>query len=55
MKLAGVTPPPYSNAAHHIVAVSASRAQRARDILEQYGIFLVENSIICCKLKRKMI
>ena len=38
LKLAGVTPPPYSNAAHHIVAVSASRAQRARDILEQYGI-----------------
>ena len=38
LKLAGVTPPPYSNAAHHIVAVSAPRAQSARDILEQYGI-----------------
>ena len=38
MKNAGIKPPPYANAAHHIVAVNAEKAKDARDILNEYGI-----------------
>ena len=35
---AGIEPPPYPNAAHHIVPVKDKRAKVARDILSEYGI-----------------
>ncbi|MEE1257403.1 MAG: AHH domain-containing protein, partial [Lachnospiraceae bacterium] len=35
---AGVSNPPYGNAAHHIVPWNDSRAKEARDILDEYGI-----------------
>lgn len=34
----GITVPDYSNAAHHIVAGAASKAQEARDVLQSFGI-----------------
>ena len=38
LKKAGIQPPAYPNAAHHIVAVDARQAQYAREILNKYGI-----------------
>ncbi|SEM68503.1 A nuclease family of the HNH/ENDO VII superfamily with conserved AHH [Lihuaxuella thermophila] len=38
LKLAGVEPPPYPNAAHHIVPWNDRRARRAQQLLEQFGI-----------------
>ncbi|WP_315076426.1 RHS repeat-associated core domain-containing protein [uncultured Clostridium sp.] len=38
LKNAGIQPPPYGNAAHHIVAADAPDAQIARNILSEYGI-----------------
>ena len=40
LKDAGIEPPPYPNAAHHIVPVKDKRAKAARDILSEYGIDL---------------
>ncbi len=38
LKNAGIQPPPYGNAAHHIVAADEPLAQPARDILKEHGI-----------------
>ena len=34
----GITPPPYKNAAHHIVAVNDKGCEKAREILNKFGI-----------------
>ena len=34
----GITPPPYKNAAHHIVAVNDKGCETAREILNKFGI-----------------
>ena len=38
LKKAGIQPPGYGNAAHHIVAADAKEAAKARNILKKYGI-----------------
>jgi hypothetical protein len=38
MMEAGVLPPEYKNAAHHIVAGNAAKAEEARRILTKFGI-----------------
>jgi len=38
LKNAGIQPPPYGNAAHHIVAADEPAAEAARRILSRYGI-----------------
>ena len=38
LKLAGVEPPPYPNAAHHIVPWKDSRAREAQQLLKEFGI-----------------
>lgn len=40
LKNAGIEPPPYPNAAHHIVAVGADEAKQSERLLEKYGINL---------------
>lgn len=40
LKNAGIEPPPYPNAAHHIVAVGADEAKQSVRLLEKYGINL---------------
>ena len=40
LKKAGVIPPPYVNAAHHIVAKNAKEARPAQKIMKKYGIDL---------------
>lgn len=40
LKKAGIRPPPYPNAAHHIVAVESPKAAASRQILKAYGIAL---------------
>ncbi|MBA4494010.1 AHH domain-containing protein [Paenactinomyces guangxiensis] len=38
LKLAGVEPPPYPNAAHHIIPWNDSRAREAQQLLREFGI-----------------
>lgn len=38
MYASGITPPPYGNACHHIVAWDADKASISKGILEKYGI-----------------
>ena len=40
LKNAGIEPPPYPNAAHHIVAVDSPKAAASRQILDTYNIDL---------------
>ena len=40
MKRAGIEPPPYPNAVHHIVAVGSEKARASVAILQAYGIDL---------------
>ena len=38
MKQGGIKPPPFKNAAHHIVAAGAAAAKATREIIEKYGV-----------------
>ncbi len=40
LKNAGIEPPPYPNAAHHIVAVNSEKSRASVAILHEYGIDL---------------
>lgn len=40
LKLSGINPPPYPNAAHHIIPWNYSRASAARKILDKFGMEL---------------
>lgn len=37
-KDAGIEPPPYSNAAHHLTSWNDSRAEKAQKLLKEFGI-----------------
>nr|WP_240515086.1 AHH domain-containing protein [Bacillus cereus] len=38
LKDAGIEPPPYSNAAHHLTPWNDSRAEKAQKLLKEFGI-----------------
>lgn len=37
LKDAGIEPPPYSNAAHHLTPWNDSRAEKAQKLLKEFG------------------